>query len=149
MDAVAASDGQSRPFVHGRTVVHRRVSNTRAVCVLIASLCRVQRRFGWLLAVSVAVVGLSGLAGCTSGGGENLRSALPTGTQAPVSASPTLTPSRTGPMTTGPNVDPGEIPPAIDPIAKRAHASAGALAFAVFYIRALDWSQATSRPLSA
>jgi hypothetical protein len=96
-----------------------------------------------VVSVALAVVGV--LAGCTSGGGQNLHSALPTGTLPGTSASPTLTPSRTGPLTTGPNVAPGEKPPAIGPF-ERAHTSAGAIAIAAFYIKALDWSYATSDP---
>jgi hypothetical protein len=48
-------------------------------------------------------------------------------------------------LTTGPNVAPGEKPPALAPIA-REHSSVSAIEFAVYYIKALDWSQATTDP---
>jgi len=71
--------------------------------------------------------------------------------QPPTSAAATPTP--TGPKTTGAGVRPGEKPPVLDPIAKQ-HSAVGAHEFAVYYIRALDWSTATSdpyllRPISA
>ena len=46
-------------------------------------------------------------------------------------------------MTTGPGVLPGEKPPVLSADAKQ-HTPAGALAFATYYIRALDWSFATN-----
>jgi hypothetical protein len=49
----------------------------------------------------------------------------------------------TGPLSTGPGVLPGEKPPVLSDAAKQ-HTSAGARAFAVYYIRALDWSFATN-----
>src|SRR5207244_3432701 len=54
----------------------------------------------------------------------------------------TPTPSQTGPLTTGPNVRPGEKPPVLKAIAKQ-HTSIGAMAFAQYYIQAKDWSIAT------
>ena len=116
-----------------------------ARCVVIASVCRVRRRFNWLLVVSAALAAAGVLAGCTSSGGQHLHSALPTGTVAPVSASPSPTPSRTGPLTTGPNVRPGEKPPTLGQTATGRNPS-GALSFAVYYYRALDWSLATTDP---
>ena len=47
--------------------------------------------------------------------------------------------------TSGPNVRPGERPPAM-PAAAKQHTQEGALAFAGFFIRALDWSIATTDP---
>jgi hypothetical protein len=61
------------------------------------------------------------------------------------STSATATPSPTGPKTTGAGVRPGEKPPILDAIAKE-HSSTGALEFAVYYIKALDWSLATTDP---
>jgi len=64
----------------------------------------------------------------------------------PVSSA-TATPavSPTSPATSGPNVRPGERPPAM-PAAAKQHTQEGALAFAGFFIRALDWSIATTDP---
>ena len=53
--------------------------------------------------------------------------------------------SQTTPVTSGPNVRPGERPPAM-PAAAKQHTQEGALAFAGYYIRALDWSIATTDP---
>jgi hypothetical protein len=61
------------------------------------------------------------------------------------STSATATPIPTGPKTTGPGVRPGEKPPVLDAIAKE-HSSTGAIEFAVYYIKALDWSLATTDP---
>ena len=61
------------------------------------------------------------------------------------STSTTVTPTPTGPKTTGAGVRPGEKPPVLDAIAKE-HSSTGALEFAVYYIKALDWSLATTDP---
>jgi hypothetical protein len=58
---------------------------------------------------------------------------------AKVSASPTT------PATSGPNVRPGERPPTM-PAAAKQHTQEGALAFAGYFIRALDWSIATTDP---
>ena len=64
----------------------------------------------------------------------------------PVSSA-TATPavSPTSPATSGPNVRPGERPPAM-PAAAKQHTQEGALAFAGYFIRALDWSIATTDP---
>ena len=51
----------------------------------------------------------------------------------------------TSPATTGPNVRPGERPPTMPATAKE-HTQEGALAFAGYFIRALDWSFATTNP---
>ena len=66
----------------------------------------------------------------------------------PVSSA-TTTPavSPTSPATSGPNVRPGERPPAM-PAAAKQHTQEGALAFAGYFIRALDWSIATTDPSS-
>jgi hypothetical protein len=98
----------------------------------------------WLLSV---VVGL--LAGCGGSPPSARPSATPTGASptrpaAPVTtsaANPTAT--RTGPLTTGPNVRPGEKPPVLPDIAKR-HDRVGALSFADYFVLALDWAYATN-----
>jgi hypothetical protein len=110
---------------------------------VIATLCHVRVRFGWLL--SLVVVGC-GLAACTTtaSGAHDPKSSAPSSTVQP-STSATATPSPTGPKTTGPGVRPGEKPPVLDAIAKE-HSSTGALEFAVYYIKALDWSLATTDP---
>lgn len=65
-------------------------------------------------------------------------SGSPSAPRSPSSAAP-----RTGPLTTGPGVKPGEKPPVESRYAKQ-HNTAGALAFAWYYYRALDWSLATT-----
>ena len=61
------------------------------------------------------------------------------------STSVTATPTPTGPKTTGAGVRPGEKPPVLDAIAKE-HSRIGAHEFAVYYIKSLSWSTATSDP---
>jgi len=58
-------------------------------------------------------------------------------------ATPAVSP--TSPATSGPNLRPGERPPAM-PAAAKQHTQEGALAFAGYFIRALDWSIATTDP---
>lgn len=88
------------------------------------------------------------LAACT--GGDDDPKPSPSRTQprsaatssaTPTSASPS--PSRTGPLTTGPNVRPGEKPPVLPAIASQ-HTQLGAIAFGGYYFKALDWSIATN-----
>jgi hypothetical protein len=57
----------------------------------------------------------------------------------------TPTPSRTGPLTTGPNVRPGEKPPVYPDLAKQ-HSANGALAFAIYFMKTFDWGYATNDP---
>jgi hypothetical protein len=57
------------------------------------------------------------------------------------SASPRST--RTGPLTTGPGVTPGETPPTMPAIARQ-NSVLGASNFAAYFYRALDWSLATT-----
>jgi hypothetical protein len=94
------------------------------------------------LAVIVAVLAVLG-AGCGGGGPAHKSSdSAPTPTSSsstPVTASPTPT----GPLTTGPGVLPGEKPPVLSAEAKQ-HTPTGALAFAVYYFKALDWSFASN-----
>jgi hypothetical protein len=108
---------------------------------VIASVCRVRGRFGWLLAV--VVVGC-GLAACTSGGGHDPTPTAPQSTYQP-STHATATPTPTNPRTTGAGVSPGEKPPVLRQIANE-HTRIGALEFAVYYIKALDWGTATADP---
>jgi hypothetical protein len=110
---------------------------------VIATLCHVRARFGWLL--GLFVVGC-GLAACTTtaGGAHDPRSSAPSSTVQPATSA-TATPSPTGPKTTGPGVRPGEKPPVLDAIAKE-HSALGAHEFAVYYIKALDWGTATADP---
>jgi hypothetical protein len=105
--------------------------------------------------VSIAALVSVLVAGCTAGGsGSRSASApapitpvasVPFSSTAPATPPPSPSPSRTGPLTTGPGVLPGEQPPVLDQYAK-AHTQAGALAFAAYYYRALDWSIATNDP---
>ena len=93
------------------------------------------------LAALLVVVTLVAAA-CNSGAAKS--SPTSSATSVPVS-SPTAKPSSSpaGPATTGPNVRPGERPPVMPPAAKQ-HTQEGALAFAGYFIRALDWSIATT-----
>jgi hypothetical protein len=59
--------------------------------------------------------------------------------------SPSPSPSRTGPLTTGAGVLPGEKPP-VEPDLARQHTAIGAYQFAAYFIRALSWSIATLDP---
>ena len=97
-----------------------------------------------------AAVGVLLATACTGGRG----SPAPTvsGSSAPNSGSGSVSlslsppaPVRTGPLTTGPGVRPGEVPPVQSAIARQ-HTQEGALAFAAYFIRVLDWSFATTDP---
>jgi hypothetical protein len=87
------------------------------------------------------------LTACTSGGGDSTDSALPTGSGPVSSATPSPTPTvtRTGPLTTGPGVKPGEKPPQLSSLAIRVD-NAGVIAFGAYFVSALDWSLATTDP---
>jgi hypothetical protein len=102
----------------------------------------VRVRFRWLLAVLLA--GCALVACTTARGAHDPTSAAPSSTVQP-STSVTATPAPTGPKTTGAGVRPGEKPPVLDAIAKE-HSRTGALEFAVYYVKALDWSLATTDP---
>lgn len=93
----------------------------------------------------VSIVGVLFFAGCGSSGDKPSPSPTPTATSNSATPSAAPSPSRTGPLTSGPNVKPGETPPVLDKFAKQ-HSSAGALAFATYFIKALDWSLATTDP---
>jgi Family of unknown function (DUF6318) len=86
-------------------------------------------------------------AGCTASGGK-ASPAPPATASRPSSASPSPAPPRatsSGPVAWGPNVRPGEKPPVFPAEAKQ-HTSEGALMFAGYFIKALDWSLATTDP---
>jgi hypothetical protein len=87
-----------------------------------------------LIAAVVTILG----AACTSGSGNPKHASS---TPSVSTASPT--PTRTGPLTTGLGVRPGEKPPTLPQAAKQ-HTSAGALRFAEYFVHALDWSFATN-----
>lgn len=72
-------------------------------------------------------------------------SAAPQQYVAPVAPAPAVVPPgpRTGPLRTGPNVHRGEHPPVPEP-SMSTRTPAGALAAAVYFIRAVDWSIATN-----
>jgi hypothetical protein len=92
-----------------------------------------------LLAIGL-IAGL--LAACTSGAADP-KPTPSTLTEPITSAQTSPTPTRTGPLTTGPNVRPGETPPEYPALARQ-HTANGALAFAAYYFRAFDWSYATN-----
>jgi uncharacterized protein DUF6318 len=91
----------------------------------------------------VAVVTLVAAA-CGGGAAEHpSTSSLASGPVSTPTARPAVSP--TSPATSGPNVRPGERPPVM-PAAARQHTQEGALAFAGYFVRALDWSIATTDP---
>ena len=101
--------------------------------------------------VPIALV-LTGAVACTggSGGGKSdpptprptssvessPSSTAPTTSARPTTAIPSV-------ATTGPNVRPGEKPPALTALSK-SHSTVGALQFAALWLRALDWGYATT-----
>lgn len=96
-----------------------------------------------------AAVGVLLATACTGGRGSP---AVPSGpgssAPSPATGSVSLSspaPLRTGPLTTGPGVRPGEVPPVQSALARQ-HTPEGALAFAAYYFKALDWSLATTDP---
>lgn len=94
-----------------------------------------------LLAIGL-IAGL--LAACTSSHADPKPSATPTGpTHSKSSTAASASPSRTGPLTTGPNVRPGEKPPVYPALAKQ-HTANGALAFAIYFLKVFDWGYATN-----
>jgi hypothetical protein len=84
------------------------------------------------------------MVGCTSGGSGPASSSAHL-TFSVVSPSVSASPTRTGPLTTGPGVKPGEVPPVVDSTAS-AHDDRGALLSAIYFIRVVDWSVATTDP---
>jgi hypothetical protein len=98
-----------------------------------------------LLIVIAVIAGL--LAACTSSGAEHPSpSPTPTPSQTSSASRPATTspaPSRTGPLTTGPGVRPGEKPPVL-PAEAQEHTAIGAELFAAYYLRAVNWSIETN-----
>jgi hypothetical protein len=95
-------------------------------------------------AVTLAVAAVLVTAGCTAAVGK------PATTSAPPSATsgtarPSPSAASSGPVTSGPNVRPGEKPP-VFPAEAGQHTSEGALMFAGYFVKALDWSLATTDP---
>jgi Family of unknown function (DUF6318) len=91
----------------------------------------------------VAVVTLVAAA-CGGGAAEHpSTSSLASGPVSTPTARPAVSP--TTPASSGPNVRRGERPPTM-PAAAKEHTQEGALAFAGYFIRALDWSIATTDP---
>jgi hypothetical protein len=92
----------------------------------------------------VAVVVVGAVAGCTSdeagAPGPTITSTYepPTQSTRPASSSPVPPP-----VSTGPNVRPGEKPPTLDPVG-RTNTNAGALAFGDYWMRTLEWGYATT-----
>jgi hypothetical protein len=102
----------------------------------------VRRRVLPLAAVALsAVVGL--ITACTSGHGANPSTIPAPSSTTTTPASPS--PSRTGPLTTGPNVAPGEKPPTV-PAQLHQHDATGALTVAHYFFQAFDWGYATNDP---
>jgi hypothetical protein len=82
-----------------------------------------------------------------SGGSAKRTNAVSTSGVAPnSSASTASSPPRTEALTTGPGVKPGETPPELDPLGTNDDEQ-GALDFAAYFIKALDWSIATNDPV--
>ena len=99
----------------------------------------VRSRFVGILAIPVV------LAVACGGGGHSAASSDPRPPSTRPSTAVSTTPARTGPLSTGPGVQPGETPPVLNEDAKQ-HTPAGALAFANYYFKSLDWSTATTDP---
>jgi hypothetical protein len=101
-------------------------------------------RFTFLLLPAAALI----LVGCSGSGAH--RPSMPSVTAEQTSpettsASATPSPTATTPLLTGAAVKPGEVPPTLDPHF-RTDDSGGAIAFAGYFYRALDWSIATTNP---
>ena len=83
-------------------------------------------------------------AACGGGAAEHpSTSSIASGPVSTPTARPAVSP--TSPASSGPNVRRGERPPTM-PAAAKEHTQEGALAFAGYFIRALDWSIATTDP---
>jgi Family of unknown function (DUF6318) len=103
-------------------------------------------RFSFLLVPAALIL----LSGCSGPGGHP--ASTPSATAAPTgpattsaSATPTPSPTATTPLLTGAAVKPGEVPATEDPHFITDD-SGGAIAFAGYFYRALDWSIATTNP---
>lgn len=102
-----------------------------------------------------ALAGMAGalLVGCSGGGSEPNLSSAPPSPSSSSSASDVVA-SSAAPVVpgvpadvprTGHNVKPGETPP-VYPAAALVKSQAGANAFAVFFMKTLDWAYATTNP---
>jgi hypothetical protein len=91
------------------------------------------------------VVIVAFLAGCTSSNQSPSPSPSLPATSSTTSSTPSPEPTQSEPLTTGPNVRPGEKPPEFPAMAKQ-HTANGARVFVSYYIQALDWSFATNNP---
>jgi uncharacterized protein DUF6318 len=99
----------------------------------------------WALA-GLAVALVASLGGCGGAGAKPddiSASVMPTSSVTSARQSALAAPARTGPLTTGPGVLPGEKPP-VEPDLARVHSDAGAYAFTIYFMRALSWSIATN-----
>jgi hypothetical protein len=90
------------------------------------------------LGAAVALI----VTGCTSDGGKGPTFTPPTSTYSYLTQ-PSPTPVSTPPVTTGPNVRPGEKPPTFDPKLE-INAPGAADAYAKYWERVLDWGYATT-----
>ena len=79
---------------------------------------------------------------CTSSGGSGPTFTPPTSTYQPPTQSTSLAPT-TPPVSTGPNVRPGEKPPTFDS-ALNVNKPAGAISFAQYWMETIDWGYATT-----
>jgi hypothetical protein len=79
----------------------------------------------------------------STGGATASASAVSASRSARLSSTPA--PTQTGPLLTGPGVSPGEVPPTRSSFSLP-HTADGAIAFAAYFYRALDWSIATTDP---
>lgn len=89
-----------------------------------------------------------GLCGCGGAGAKPAdmpASPMPTSSLSAGPPAPSPTPARTGPLTTGPGVLPGEKPP-VEPAIATNYTRDGAYAFAIYFVRVVDWSIATTDP---
>jgi hypothetical protein len=90
----------------------------------------------------VAVIAVP-VAGCGKSGTPTAHSSPNVQVSASIPPTASPSPSRTGPLTTGAGVLPGETPP-VEPAAANQHAVEGATTFIAYYFKALDWSLATT-----
>jgi Family of unknown function (DUF6318) len=103
-------------------------------------------RFPYLLAPAAALILLAGCSGSGHQASTPSVTAQPTSpATTKASATPTPSSTATSPLLTGADVKPGEVPPTLDPhfITDDEY---GAIAFAGYFYRALDWSIATTNP---
>jgi hypothetical protein len=92
----------------------------------------------------VAVVAVP-VAGCGKSGTPSAHTSPNLQASSSIRPTGSPSPSRTGPLTTGAGVLPGEKPP-VEPDLAKQHTAIGAFQFAAYFIRALSWSIATLDP---